>query len=136
MVKIFDNNFAYSTYDKDYKLLTITWKDKSFTYDQYKAVFIEALDYHLKTGVDIDNFLSDIRNQKVVPPHFRKWFQEVAIKRAISQGLKHAGVVMSGNVFKKYYINHIFNTTKTFGLPLKAFSSVDKAKEWFMGFEK
>jgi len=136
MVKIFDNKFAFSTYDEDYKLLTITWKDKSFTFEEYKDVFIEGLDYHLKSGVTVDNFLSDIRIQKVVPPHFRKWFQQVAIKRAISQGLKRGSVVMSGNVFKKYYINHIFNTTKTYGLPLKAFSSVDKAKEWFGSFEK
>lgn len=106
MVKIFENDLVKTAYHADLKLISFTWKDKSFTFEEYKEPFEVSLDFHRDKDVLVYNFLSDLRNQKVVPPHFRKWFQDVAIQRAIKQGLKRAGVVMSGNVFKKYYINN------------------------------
>jgi hypothetical protein len=134
MIKVTENKSSICYYDADYQLIVIEWKDVTFTFEEYKFPFEAGLDYQLKNNLIINNFLSDVRNQKVVAPQFRKWFQDVAIKRAMSQGLKRAAVVMSNNVFKKYYINNIFNTTKTFGLPLKAFNSIDDAKKWFSSF--
>lgn len=131
MQTIFENDIAKSVYDDTHQLIMITWKAKSFTFQEYKEPFEVSLDYQEKNKLIVVNFLSDVREQTVVPPHFRKWFQEVAINRAISQGLKRAAVIMSGNVFKKYYLNNIFNTTKKFGLPLKAFSSIGGAYKWF-----
>ena len=83
---------------------------------------------------EAQNFLSDIREQSVVSPENRKWFEEIMIPQAIDVGLKRAAVIFDGNVFKKYYLNMIIKVTNKFGLPLKIFNSEEEAIEWFKSF--
>ena len=74
--------------------------------------------------------MSDIRLQKSVPAKFREWFQEEVLATGVKQGIKTAIIVSQINVFKKFYINHILNTSKKFGLPLKIFKNTDDAMVW------
>ena len=56
------------------------------------------------------------------------------IPKGIDVGLKRAGVIFDGNVFKKYYLNMIIKVTNKFGLPLKIFNKQEEAIEWFKSF--
>lgn len=128
MLKVFiDESFAKVTLDEDIKLAKIEWR-KACTPEEYKKCFMVLLEYQQKTPVSY--FMSDIRNQGVVNPENRKWFETEALPRAIKQGLKKGCAIISGNIFKKYYINMILQATNKFGLPFKAFESEAEAIKW------
>ena len=125
-----DTDYAEISYDKELKMGKIVWKRKTTT-EEYQYAFMLLLE-HAKNNPS-DNFLSDIRNQSVVSPENRKWFETEMLPAAIEQGLKRAAVVFDGNIFKKYYINMIIKVSKKFGMPLKMFNSEAEAIEWFKG---
>ena len=130
---IADFDYAEITYNSLYKTGMIVWKRKTTTeeYQNGFEVLIECSKTH-----PIENFLSDIRNQGVVSPETRKWFETVMIPKAIDHGLKRAATIFDGNVFKKYYINLIIQATNKFGMPLKLFNTEEEALEWFKSFNK
>jgi hypothetical protein len=129
MQTLFDSNYATVFYITEYSEVRIVWKDVTLTFEQYQTPFLKALEFQETT--QCDNFLSDTRKQRIISPAFRKWFQDYAIPTAKSQGLIRGAVVMSGNIFKKYYLNNIFNTTKKFGIELKFFGELSDAENWF-----
>jgi hypothetical protein len=125
---LMDEAYAQVTYHPELKIGKILWKKKP-EIEEYKLPFIKLLDYG-KTN-QIDSFLSDIRNQGVVSPDNRKWFENEALPQAINEcKLKRAAVVFDGNIFKQYYLNMILSVTNKFKLPLKTFNSEEKAYEW------
>lgn len=130
---ISDYDYAQIFYDPAIKLGTVVWKRKPEN-SEYQNAFEVIIEYSKKHP--IDNFLSDIRNQGVVSPENRKWFESVMIPKAIDNGLKRAAVIFDGNVFKKYYINMIIQVINKFGIPLKLFSTEEDAVKWFQSFYK
>ena len=132
---ILDESYVRVKHIPSLKLIMVTWNGVA-TKDQYQGVFSHSLDYQAKIGIPVYNFLSDIRKQGVVNPENRKWFEENALPRAINQGLRRAGVVFDGNIFKKYYLNLILQATNKFKLPFKFFSSVEDAHDWFKSFDE
>ena len=131
---LLDSEFATVSFIENLSLIKVVWKDTKLTLENYKKTFTVALDFQNDNVVV--NYISDIRKQRVMSPSFRKWFQETAVPQAVKQGLKRGVVIFSGNVFKKYYLNHIMNTTKKFGLPFKFFSNEDEAIEWIKSFNE
>jgi hypothetical protein len=134
METILENDFARLTYDEDLKVLTITWKDKKLTFEEYQKPFKVALEFMTKKPVE--NYISDIRDQGIISPEFRKWLQEVAMPEAAKAGLKRVVGVANVNIFKQYYINNVFQSAKKFGIPFKMFNNIEDAKKWFREFEK
>lgn len=134
METIFENDCAALIFEKELKLLTIKWKDKKLTLSEYQQPFKIALEYMTKNRVE--NYISDIRDQGIIAPDFRKWLQEVAMPEAAKAGLKRVVGVANVNVFKQYYINNVFNSAKKFGMPFKMFNTPEEAKKWFLEFEK
>lgn len=134
METIFENEFAELIYEKEIKLLTIKWKNRKLSFEEYQRPFKIALDFLSKNNVE--NYISDIRDQGIIPPDFRKWLQEVAMPEAAKAGLKRVVGVANVNVFKQYYINNVFNSAKKFGMPFKMFNTPEEAKKWFLEFEK
>lgn len=130
---ILDNKFVTVSFIEEVALVRIVWKNLAVSFDTYKQVFTKALDF--QESYHVVNFMSDIRKQKIMSPSFRKWFQDYAVPRAVKQGLKRGAVVFNGNVFKKYYLNHIMNTTKKFGLPFKFFNTQEEAINWMKTFK-
>ena len=120
-------------YDAALKLGIIEWKQKPSN-TEYQSTFEELITFSKKNP--IENFLSDIRNQGVVSPENRKWFESVMIPKAIDHGLKRAATIFDGNVFKKYYINMIIQVINKFGIPLKLFNTEEDAIKWFQSFIK
>jgi len=130
---LLENEFVKLTHEKEHKLLTITWTDKKVSLEEYQRPFYMALEFLSKNQVD--NYISDVRNSGIIPPDYRKWLQEIAMPEAAKAGMKRVVAVANVNVFKQYYINHVFQSAKKFGMPFKMFGTVDEAKKWFKGFE-
>ena len=133
MKKIFENLHAKLTYEEDIKTLTITWSDKKMTLEEYKIPFLEAIKF-METNT-VDNYISDIRDQQVISPTYRKWLQEEAFPKAAKAGLKRIVGVANVNVFKQYYINNVFKSAKKFGIPFKIFKTIEESKKWFLSFK-
>jgi len=126
---IMDTDYAEVSYDPSLKMGKIIWKRKP-DFEEYRKPFIELLEFAKKNQVE--NFLSDIRNQKVVSPEHRKWFETDALPEAINKrGLKRAATIFDGNIFKKYYMDMIIKSSGKFNLPLKTFTKEEDALEWF-----
>lgn len=123
------------TYHPISKMVKLVWNGTA-SKEQYQEALQFILDYQEKSNIPVDNYLSDILKQGIVNPESRKWFEHVAIPRAINQGLKRAAVVFDGNVFKKYYLNLILQVSNAYKLPLKFFSTQDEVIQWFNSFNK
>lgn len=132
METLFDTSYVIMNYEPEYKLLSITWKSGNFTSEQYREVFEKAVIFGNNNPVD--NYLSDIIEQKIVSPADRKWFESEAIPKAMATGLKRAGIILGANPFKRYYFNNIMAKTGKFKLPFKAFKNKDDALTWFKSF--
>lgn len=133
METVFESAYARLTYEEDLKLLTITWSNMKVTFEEYQKPFNVALDFMSQKPVD--SYISDIRNQGIISPDYRKWLQETAMPRAAKSGLKRVIGVANVNVFKQYYINHVFQSAKKFGIPFKMFNTIEEAKEWIKTFD-
>lgn len=131
---IFNEEFARVTYNQRAKTVRIVWNG-TFSKEQYQHAVESALDFQLKEHFPVENYLSNILKQGIVNPESRKWFEQVAMPRAVKQGLKRAAVVFDGNVFKKYYINLILQATNAYKLPMKLFNTEEEAVKWFESFK-
>ncbi len=126
---ILEKDYATVTYNPVLKIGKVEWKAKA-TSEEYQGAIISLIEYAEKHPVYY--YLSDITKQSVVSPEDRKWFENIMVPKAIGLGLKKAGVVFDGSVFKKYYINMILQVTNKLGLPLKLFNKEEDAVQWFL----
>ena len=129
-----DNEFSKVYFDSDLQAGVIDWKDMKLTSVEYRSAFEKIIEYTKGKNIFI-NYLADTRVQSVVSPEDRKWFQENIIPEAIKHGLKRGAVVISGNAFKKYYMNMIIRGSKMFPIEIKMFDNMEKAKKWLKSFE-
>lgn len=132
MQELQSTHYADILYDEEMHCLQVIWKP-DMNDDNYKDVFNYCISFSKDHHVDF--FLSDIRDQKIISPETRKWFETDAMPRAVATGLKYGAIIFSGNVFKKYYANHILARSKNFSLPIKFFTSFDDAYKWFSAVE-
>ena len=132
-MEILKNEFATLTYERDLKLLILTWSDQKPSFEDYQKPFLAILEFMVKNPVY--SYISDIRNQAIIPPDYRKWLQEHVMPEGVKTGLKRVVGVANVNIFKQYYINNVFQSAKKFGLPFKMFNTIDEAKEWLGKFD-
>jgi hypothetical protein len=130
MKEIFKTNYVNIIFDEENKIVTTKWTTEKFDSDQYKEVWNKTIEFG--NNNDVDYFLSDIIDQKVVAPNDRKWFEDEAIPRAIKTGIKKGAIVLGANPFKVYYFNNIMKKIGGTSLPFKAFKNKEKAYEWFL----
>lgn len=128
-MQILDNAYVEIVFKEEKQLGMISWKIKT-TSDEYRNAFLTLLDF--QKNKTITRYISDIRKQGIISPDDRKWFEQVAMPKAIEQGLKYVAVVFDGNVFKKYYLNVILAAVNKYGVPMKLFSTIESAEEWLM----
>lgn len=128
MQTILDTNYALTRYLPESQSIEVIWRPHTMTKEEYLSPFRKALEWQVSHPVRF--FISDIREQKLVSPDFRKAFQSEIVEKAKAGGLEKGVVIFSGNVFKKYYLNNILNTTKAFGIEFKFFTSRDEALNW------
>jgi len=132
MKTILDTEYALVEYYEEALIVQITWKKvKQLSLEDYQNALNKALDYQEENTEKVKFYLSDIKLQGVLSPAYRKWFQEIAIPRALKNGLLAGAVIFEGNVFQKYYLNNIMNSTKKFGIKFKFFNKREDAIEWY-----
>ena len=131
---IYKTDIAIVSYSKERELVTTVWNSKKVTFKEYQEPFLAAIEFQKK--VFVSNYISDIREQYIIPPEFRKWFQTEILPKAYAAGVKRSAIIFNGNVFKKYYLNNIMNSVKKFGAPIKFFSTMEEAHIWLESFDK
>ena len=138
MITLQDNDFATVQFVEEYKLVQTIWKKDSskMTFEDYKNTFEVGLDFQKENKEKIKFYLSDIRSQGVMPPEYRKWIQTEGIPKAKENGVSYGAVVFDGNVFQKYYLNNIMNSTKKLGMKFKFVSQYEDAIEWFKSLDE
>jgi hypothetical protein len=133
MNSVLKNEYVEISYDDKLKILLIRWKNKELSFEEYQQPFLFGL--KLIKEKPIVNFISDIREQSVITLNDRKWLQDVVIPEAIAYGLKRVIIITNINIFKQFYVNNIFRSTKIFGVPFKMFNSIEKATNWLLKSE-
>jgi SpoIIAA-like len=128
--KIFESPSAVVYYVADKTLGKIVWRG-TLTPEEYKKPFLALIDL-AKKGTSVTRFMSDIRNQGVVSPESRKWFEKEMVPAAMANGLQRAAVISGSNAFKMYYINLILSSVNKFNLPFKIFNDEEKAIDFLM----
>lgn len=132
--EIFNAPYAKATYIPGYKAILTIWSG-THTIEEYKKVISSGFEFQQSTNLPVHNYISDIRNQGIVNPESRKWFENEAIPKAVELGLKRAAVIFDGNIFRKYYLNMIIQATNIYKIPLKTFSTIDDAFNWLKSFD-
>ncbi|ADR21639.1 hypothetical protein MATR_07290 [Marivirga tractuosa] len=117
IVKLLDEEYAEVNYSPEMQLAWIKWKG-NVSVEQYRNAF-ETIYKYAVAGNLVKRFYSDTREQGVVGPENRKWFEKEMLPKAIDQGLEKAGVVSDANVFKRYYLNMILKSVNKFNMPFK-----------------
>ena len=112
-------------YDRENYIGKVVWHGNP-TKEQYKEAFLTLLNF-ARNGNKVTRFLSDTRNQGVINPENRKWFEKEMVPQAIEAGLTRAAVISSGNAFKLYYLNMILGAVNKFNMPFKIFTTEEKA---------
>lgn len=133
-VEVFSSTYARVSYLEEYNTIMVVWTGVH-TIEEYKKAINASFEFQERLKLSIENYISDIRDQGIVNPESRRWFESTAIPKAIDQGLKRAAVVFDGSVFKKYYLNMILQVANAYHLPFKFFSTHEEAFEWFLSFE-
>ncbi len=129
MIGLFENEFCKLGFHEENKVVFLRWKPfKTINFEDYKKPYLISLEYQKIN--EVFGILVDSKEQGVIPPAFRKWFQEFAVKEGIENGLKRAAVVSEANVFKRYYFNHILNSASKFGFEIKVYPTLDEALAW------
>lgn len=129
-VELIKESYVTVTCDLERLIGKVVWSG-SPSPEQYKKAFLALLD-HAKKGNKMTRFLSDTRNQGIVNPENRKWFEREMVPAAINAGLTRAAVITNGNAFKRYYINLILSTVNKFNVPFKIFSDEQEAINFLM----
>jgi len=124
-----DEKWGKTIFDDKLSLVKITWR-VDCTSENYRYSYKKIIDFQRTTPANF--FISDIRDQRIISPEDRKWFEKEIIPVAIKQGLKKAAVISTSSAFKKYYLNLILASTNKFGLPLKIFSNEEDAIKWLL----
>ena len=132
METVYDKNYVTISYDAEGKLGMVTWKSNC-SKEEYREAF-EAMLAYAKEHL-IKYVLTDTRNQGVVSPENRKWFEKDMLPRGIEVGLKKVAAVTDANVFKRYYLNMLLSSSNKFNVPFKIFSNVEDAKTYLLADE-
>ncbi|MBL3657330.1 hypothetical protein [Fulvivirga sediminis] len=133
LTEVLKERYVTVLYDESLQLGKIIWtEDKSLTIEQYQKPFQVLLDWSQGSKM-VTLFLSDTRNQGVVSPENRKWFEYEMLPAAIKGGLKRAAVISGGNVFKRYYLNILLSAVNKFNLPFKICGDEASAMKFLTG---
>ena len=130
-IEIFNNDISAVYYHPEIKLIENKWLKKiALNVEEYRTPFLKAIEFAKEN--EVYYYMSDIRNQGVVPVSEKNWFRNEILPKAISVGLKYGAVVTSDNVFKTYYMNAIVKAGSINDFAVKTFTDYDKAVAWLL----
>lgn len=121
---LLEDKYVTVTYEEEQRLGMIIWHG-SPTFEAYKNAFQSLID-HGRTV----KLVTDTREQGIIGPEMRKWFEKVAVPEAVKAGLKRVAAITDSNVFKRYYLNLLFTTINNSGMAIKLVSDEKSAVEF------
>lgn len=125
-----EESYVTVLYDAEKELGKIIWHGNP-SLEEYKKPFLVLLE-HAKSGHSVKRFYSDTRDQGIVNPAARKWFELEMVPAAMEAGLERAVAITSGNAFKRYYLNMILSAINKFNMPFKILGNEDDAVKFLM----
>lgn len=128
-IELMNEPYARVAYDPEKYIGKIIWQGNPKP-EEYKKPFLKLLEWAKDNKTT--RFMSDTRNQGVVSPENRKWFEAEMVPAAINAGCKRAAVITSGNVFKRYYLNMILSVVNKFDMPFKIVQDEESAIAFLM----
>ena len=123
---IFEKTYIKITFFKEKELAEMVWTGKS-THEEYIEAYSFILDF-MNKGNKITKHISDIHKQSVVSPETRRWFQDVALPKAVELGLKKSVIISDNNPFKQYYINLVLKLSNKFPVDVKIVVNNEEAE--------
>ncbi|WKN30357.1 STAS/SEC14 domain-containing protein [Porifericola rhodea] len=123
----FENEFAQINYLEDAKTVEMVWKQTTSS-QMYRDLFakgVEALEHF-----QVANWLSNTTDQGLVAPEDRKWLETQMIPTAIRSGLRNIAVVVSKDIFKRYYVDNVRKYVEKSHLSMQYFDDTKEAVQW------
>lgn len=129
-MKFFDEEYASVYYLQEQEIIQVVWHRQP-SEEEYRKTFYSAIAY-VEKGNIFSRFMSDTRNQGVMSPAYRKWFEHEILPKAVEIGMKRAAVIIDANPFRRYYMNLLLSAVNKFSIPLKLVGSEEQAIEHLM----
>ncbi len=127
---LYDTDIAQIYFEQENKLLTLVWK-RYLVSGEYRDVFSRVLEFIQQK--DVQKFLADTRLEGTIHPEDRKWLETDVVPAAVKAGLKYSATILDANVFKKYYLSQIKNTSEKSGMnAFQIFDDYDKGRQWLL----
>lgn len=127
---LLNEEYAEVTYFPEQEMARVKWKG-NVNVDQYRNAFMTVYNHAIEGNL-VRRFYSDTREQGVVGPENRKWFEKEMLPKAIEAGMERAGTISDANIFKRYYLNMILKSINKFNLPFKLCGSEEEVTEFLM----
>jgi hypothetical protein len=116
------------TYNSQENLLYLEWK-KEASSEEYQRAMIECLEFGRSHKVE--NFISDIRNQKQINPDNRKWFESQVLPSASKElQLKRAAIIHDGSWLQQKYLKNIMKSAEKYDVHIRTYTNEESAVRW------
>jgi len=127
---LFESNVVKIFYEEDKNLITLIWKSIASS-TEYKESFLKVLAYIEKDK--IPKFLSDTSMAGTVHPDDRKWLETEVVPKAVKGGLKYTATILDANVFKKFYLSQLKDSSQSSGMSgFQIFGNYSKGRKWIL----
>ncbi len=128
--KIYKSDYAEIIYEKENNLVTLTWKG-FVTSEQYREVFGKVKDVIVEKRVA--RFLANTTDEGPITPQDRKWLETEIVPITVKAGLQYSATIMSKDVFKKYYLSQIKNSSEKSGMSgFRIFDDLEEGRKWLL----
>ncbi|WP_027002728.1 hypothetical protein [Hugenholtzia roseola] len=126
---IFESPTAELLYLSEFSALWLTWR-KQANHQEYRQILSKVLDYMQERRVNL--FISNMQKAGVVSIENQTWFREQAVPQAVELGLKRVAIVLSEDVFNRFYLTQAVQKLAQQGLNLEFhyFKSIAPIESW------
>lgn len=127
---VFDSENAVMTYSNTDFAIELTWKN-DINSEEFRQVYLTGLEFAAHNKVLY--FLSDIRNEGIVPIEDVKWLTQEVIAKANSIGIKKIALVNEDELtFSSIYAESLKKKIENFSIQVNVFGDVSSARIWML----
>lgn len=129
----FQNDYVEVTLDKDATAMVLIWKDYVPS-GIYRAALEQALE--IAREHQISNWISDIRQLKILEAADQAWVSTDWLNKAITAGCyKKQAVIMAEDIFGQAAARNILAAINEEQIEIQYFNSLEAAKAWLLATE-
>lgn len=127
---VFDSENAVMTYSKNDFAIELIWKN-DINSEEFRQVYLTGLEFAVNNKVLY--FLSDIRNEGIVPIEDVKWLTQEVIAKANSIGIKKIALVNEDELtFSSIYAESLKKKIENFSIQVNVFGDISSARIWLL----